>query len=99
MSIKFSFFAAILLSIAGTLPAFASDAYLGGSMLSWVPQGSQVSRAAVRADLIKAEHQGLLQQGNTVYPKVASAPSPTNLTSSTMSVAKASSVPGLYRYQ
>lgn len=88
MKTGYTIAAALLLSIAGSVPALASDAYPGGSMLSWVHSGSPVSQATVYAHLVKAEQHGLLDQGNTVFPITPQVPhgawhmsSPTNVAS------------------
>ncbi len=50
--------------------AFASDAFNGPSEFSWVPQTSVLSRAQVRNELVQAQQAGLLQQHDSVYPKL-----------------------------
>lgn len=61
---------------ASAVPAFASDAYDSGSMLGWVPQTSALSRADVENGIVQARAQGLLEQTDTVYPKIAAVDAP-----------------------
>ncbi|AKJ70025.1 hypothetical protein PATSB16_00940 [Pandoraea thiooxydans] len=63
---------AALLSAFVAAPVFARGSADLGTDTSWIGV-STLSRAAVRADLINAESQGLVQQTNTVYPKAAPA--------------------------
>ncbi|WP_293029826.1 DUF4148 domain-containing protein [Pandoraea sp.] len=97
MKTGYTIAAALLLSVAGTLPALASDAYPGGSMLSWVHSNSPLSQATVYAHLVKAEQHGLLDQGNTVFPKTPRMPHGTQHVLSSTKIASAAA-PVTYRH-
>lgn len=74
---KRNLFAAALISmmLAGTAgSALASDAYPDGSQFAGLVHTSVLSRAQVKAEIGQARAQGLIDQGDAVYPKAVVAP-------------------------
>lgn len=68
--VSFSLIAAAGSALAQT--SLTSDAYPEGSPFAWVPQTSQLTREQVRAELVQARAQGLLNTQETTYPTLQS---------------------------